>query len=147
MRMFDSKSIKKYMLKVSDNVRPNSGHGFTLLEVMAALAIIAIVLVSIYKLHAQTISMNQAARFYATASLLAQSKITEFETKLPEELTDAAGNFADDFAGFRWNVAVGDVDSEVLGKTAENLKQIDVTVSLQDQPFSYHLRTYRFLND
>ena len=86
--MFDSKSIKNIALKIPAGGRPTMDRGFTLLEVMAALAIIAIVLVSVYKLHAQTISMNQAARFYVTASLLAQSKISEFETKLPEELTD-----------------------------------------------------------
>jgi len=32
--------------------------GFTLLEIMAALSILAIVLVSVYKLHAQTVAMN-----------------------------------------------------------------------------------------
>jgi len=44
-----------------------SAAGFTLLETMVAVSIIAIVLVSIYKLHIQTISMNITAKFYATA--------------------------------------------------------------------------------
>jgi len=56
-----------------------SAAGFTLLETMVAVSIIAIVLVSIYKLHIQTISMNITAKFYATAPFLAQEKISELE--------------------------------------------------------------------
>jgi len=36
------------------------------------------------------------------------------------------------------------VASEILGTVAEDLKQIDVTVSYNDDQFSYSLRTYRF---
>ncbi len=45
---------------VTRNQQPD--FGFTLLEVMVALSIIAIVLVSVYKMQAQTISMNLAGK-------------------------------------------------------------------------------------
>ena len=123
-----------------------SDFGFTLLEIMVAVSIIAIVLVSIYKMQAQTISMNYEARFYATAPLLAQFKMTEQETKSLKDLTSDSGNFGDDFPGYSWSMAVDDVESEALGNTAKDLKKIDVTIFLNNDEFTYSLRTYRFQN-
>jgi general secretion pathway protein I len=127
------------------NLQPDSG--FTLLEIMVALSIIAIVLVSVYKMQAQTISMNYAARFYATAPLLAQLKIAEVEIENPGEQTDDSGDFGDEFPGYRWNVIINDIESEPLGNIAENLKQINVNISFNTDEFTYTLRTYRFLQD
>ena len=123
-----------------------SDFGFTLLEIMVAVSLIAIVLVSIYKMQAQTISMNYEARFYAAAPLLAQFKMTEQETKSLEDLTSDSGNFGDDFPGYSWSMAVDDVESEALGNTAKELKKIDVTIFLNNDEFTYNLRTYRFQN-
>ena len=47
--------------------------GFTLLEVMIAMAILAITLVAVYQSQSQSISMAGNSRFLTTASLLAQS--------------------------------------------------------------------------
>jgi len=123
-----------------------SDFGFTLLEIMVSVSIIAIVLVSIYKMQAQTISMNYEARFYATAPLLAQFKMTEQKTKSLEDLTSDSGNFGDDFPGYSWSMAVDDVESEALSDTAKDLKKIDVTIFLNNDEFTYNLRTYRFQN-
>jgi general secretion pathway protein I len=127
------------------NLQPDSG--FTLLEIMVALSIIAIVLVSVYKMQAQTISMNHEARFYATAPLLAQLKIAEVETENPGEQTDDSGDFGDEFPGYRWNVVINDIESEPLGNIAENLKQINVNISFNTDEFTYSLRTYRFMQE
>ena len=127
------------------NLQPDSG--FTLLEIMVALSIIAIVLVSVYKMQAQTISMNYEARFYATAPLLAQLKIAEIEIENPGEQTDNSGDFGNEFPGYRWNVVIDDIESELLGNIAENLKQINVNVSLNTDEFTYNLRTYRFMQE
>lgn len=117
--------------------------GFTLLEIMVAISIIAIALVSVYRMHSQTITMNFAARFYTTAPMLAQLKIAELETKSVEELTNDSGDFGEDYSGFRWDVVVDDVESESLGSAAKDLKRIDVTVSFNIDEFTYDLRTYR----
>jgi len=127
------------------NLQPDSG--FTLLEIMVALSIIAIVLVSVYKMQAQTISMNYAARFYTTAPLLAQLKIAEVEIENPGKQTDASGDFGDEFPGYKWNVVINDIESELLGNIADQLKQINITVSFNSDEFTYSLRTYRFLQD
>ena len=121
--------------------------GFTLLEIMVAVSIIAIVLVSVYKMHAQTISMNFSVQFYTTAPLLAQRIMTEMEIKPPNELADDAGDFGDNFPNYRWNVAVNDVESEALGQSADDLKKIDVAISFNNDELIYRLRTYRFFRD
>ena len=124
-----------------------SDFGFTLLEIMVSISIIAIVLVSVYRLHGQTISMHQSARFYTIAPLLAQNKMAEFEIKPLDELTDDSGSFADEFPGYSWKVAINDVESETLGSTAEDLKKIDIIVSFNQDEFTYDLRTYRFYSE
>jgi general secretion pathway protein I len=121
-----------------------SDFGFTLFEVMVAVSIISIVLVSLYQMQARTISMNYETRFYATAPLLAQLKMAEQETKSLEDLTSDSGNFGDDFSGYSWSIEVDDVESEALGNTAKDFKKIDVTIFLNTDEFSYSLRTYRF---
>ncbi len=133
----------------ADSRQPTAKNGFTLLEVMIAISIIAIVLVAVYKLHGQTISMSNAARFHTTAPLLAQSKLSEFGIKSLDELTSDSGDFGDDFPGYTWNVSVEDVQSEFLESVAENLKRIDVSVNFGEGKFvyKYSFRTYRFVDE
>jgi len=117
--------------------------GFTLLEVMASVAIIAIVLVAVYHLHAQTLSMSSAVRFYALAPALIEQKMTEWSTSKDAALE--SGDFGSDFPGFEWRIAVEDVSSETLDKYSENLKKIQMTISLNNGEHTYSLHTYRFV--
>ncbi len=126
-------------------VRHNTG--FTLLEVMVALSIISIALVSVYKLHTQTIDMFNDIKFYTSAPLLAQSKMAEIEVMDADELSDNSGDFGDDFPGFNWQMTINEVESEALDTFAENLKRIDLTISLNDDQFSYHFRKYQLMID
>ena len=126
---------------------PQSKAGFTLLEIMVAISIIAIVLVTVYRMHAQTLSMNYSARFYAIAPMLAQKKMVEIESEGQEDMADDSGDFGDEFPGYRWQVAIEDVESRALGGVAENLKKIDILVTLNNDEFTYSVRTYKFLQD
>ena len=117
--------------------------GFTLLEVMVAVSIMAIVFVSVFRLHTQTLAMSSSVRSYAMAPMLAQSKLAELENRSPELLSDDSGDFGADFPGYSWEVGVSDVESEILEDTAKDLKRIDLTVSFEG--IIYSLRTYRFL--
>jgi general secretion pathway protein I len=118
--------------------------GFTLLEVMVALAVMSIVLVSVYRMHSQSLTMNTAARFYTLAPLLAQNKLAELESFPSEGFSDNSGDFGEQYPGYHWHSALADVPSEVLGEVANDLKRIDLTVSYNEDQFSYNLRTYRF---
>jgi len=126
---------------------PENVNGFTLLEVMVALSIIAIVLVSVYRMQAQTVSMNSQVRFYATAPMLAQTKMAEFESKGLEDMRDDSGDFGDEFPDYIWNIAIDDVESETLGNIAKDLKKIDLLISFNNDEFTYKLRNYKYYKD
>jgi general secretion pathway protein I len=121
--------------------------GFTLIEIMAAISIIAIVLVSVYKLHAQTVAMDSEVRFYATAPMLAQKKLAEIESKSRNDISDDSGDFGDKFPNYSFNIVIDDVASKALGNVAEDLKRIDITVSFNNDEYTYDLRDYRLLRD
>lgn len=98
--------------------------GFTLVEVLATVALIAIVLpVAMYgiQLCMQTAS---AARRQAEAATLAQSKLQEL-TAMAAVPTAAVGNqsgdFSPDFPDYKWQATTSDIDT--------NLEQLDVRVS------------------
>ncbi|MCK5204633.1 MAG: prepilin-type N-terminal cleavage/methylation domain-containing protein [Desulfobacterales bacterium] len=127
--------------------RPRSqriSFGFTLLEVMIALAVMAIVLVSVYRMHSQSLTMNTAARFYTQAPILAQGKMAELEALSSGAFPENSGDFGEQFPGYSWKTSVADITSEILGEVAEDLKRVDITVSLNENQFVYSLRTYRF---
>jgi general secretion pathway protein I len=114
--------------------------GFTLLEVMIAMAILAISLVAVYRSQSQSVSMAGEARFLTTASLLAQSKMAEMESLKPQELSDGSGGFGEDFPDYLWRVEVKDTAFQYL-------KKIDVIVtnSIMVANNAYHLELYRFV--
>ena len=122
-----------------------SAAGFTLLEVMVAVAVIAIALVAVFQLHAQTVSMGSVARFYATAPMLAQARISELETAEAGSFQNDSGDFGNDFGGYVWTSTVEDIESEVLGRGAEALKRIEITVEHEGEGLRYQFRTYRML--
>ena len=127
--------------------RPRSqriSFGFTLLEVMVALSVMAIVLVSVYRMHSQSLTMNTAARFYTQAPILAQGKMAELEALSSGAFPENSGDFGEQFPGYSWKTSVADITSEILGEVAEDLKRVDITVSLNENQFVYSLRTYRF---
>jgi type II secretion system protein I len=90
--------------------------GFTLLEVMIAMAILAITLVAVFQSQSQSISMAGDSRFLTTASLLAQSRMVEIDAADPREVTAGNGDFGEDFPDYRWQVEIGDTEIEVLKK-------------------------------
>ena len=130
---------------VSSIQQPASG--FTLLEVMIAMAIMAIVLVSVYRLHSQTLSMTTANRFYTQAPLLAQSKMAQLEAMSSDLISGDSGDFGDKFPGYGWSVSTDEVSSEALGEAAEDLKRIDVTVTLNENEYEYTIRLYRMMSE
>jgi general secretion pathway protein I len=114
--------------------------GFTLLEVMLAMAILAIALVAVFQSQSQSISMTSHARFQTTASLLAQSKMAEVEAVNPGDVTSDSGNFDDTFPDYSWQVNVADTE-------VENVKKIELTVTNEKMTVNntYQLVLYRFI--
>jgi general secretion pathway protein I len=120
--------------------------GFTLLEVMVALAIIATALVAVLGMQSQSLSLASETKFTTTAIFLAQHKMAELEAQGPEELSDDSGHFGEDFPGYHWSLSVSDVTSVEPENASDYLRQLDLTVSWgEDGPYQYSLRLYRFV--
>ena len=91
------------------------------MEVMIAMAILAIALVAIFQLQSQSISMATDSRFMTTAALLAQSKMVEAETASSLSNESASGDFDPDYPQYTWHVEIGDTQ-------LPQFKKIEVTV-------------------
>ena len=122
----------------------NPQAGFTLLEVMVAVAIIAISFVSLLGAQSQSISLAAISRFETTASMLARQKLAELQTESFTELSSGEGDFEEDFADFHWQAEVSEWtedDSGIKG-SGELLKVVDLTVSRgEDEAMVFAVRT------
>lgn len=96
--------------------------GFTLMEIMVAMAILAIALVSIFQLQSQSISMATDSRFMTTAALLAQSKMADVETRSPLLNQREQGDFGADYPDYTWHLVISDAQ-------LQQFKKIELTVT------------------
>ena len=124
----------------------DKSRGFTLLEVMVAMAIIAIALTAVLGSQSQSLSLASEAKFSTTAALLAQSKMAEIEAEKPEDLTSDSGDFGEDYPGYRWDKSVNDVTFYEPEGVSDHLKQIDLIISWDERDqYEYRLRLYKFV--
>lgn len=115
-----------------------------MLEIMVALSIVAIVFITVIRLHSQTISMSGRTRFDVVAPHLAREKLSEYEEKSSDSFYGDSGDFGEKLAGYQWTVSVTDVAAEPLGDLSKELKRLDVEISSEDEKITYRLRAYRF---
>jgi prepilin-type N-terminal cleavage/methylation domain-containing protein len=121
--------------------------GFTFLEVMIALSIVALVLVAAFQLQSQNIALGVRARFNATAPMLANMKLSEIISDTESIVMSSSGDFGESFVGYHWQAEVADVESDLLGETANRLKKIDIYVEAEDSGVAYQLQTYFFFDE
>jgi len=119
--------------------------GFTLLEVMIAVSIIAIVLVAVFGSQSQSLSLANDAKFNTTAALLAQGKMAEVEMENSLDMGATSGDFGEDFPEYQWELRISEVP--LTGTEGlEYIKQVDVIVHWGDRDKRrYALRLYRFM--
>lgn len=124
--------------------KPGQAPGFTLLEVMIAVALIAIALVTLIGAQARSVALATGSRFDVVASMLAQGKLTELSRADFEGLTGGSGDFGEAFPHFSWQAEVGEVGESESGIKGSDglLKTIDVTILLDgDASQTYTART------
>lgn len=100
--------------------------GFTLLEVMVAMAVIAIALTALLGSHSQSVSLAAEAKFNTTVALLAQQKMTELELAGFGDLNYDAGDFGENFPGYRWEVRIGNPNLPGYEDFGKYIRQIDL---------------------
>jgi general secretion pathway protein I len=88
------------------NIPCKRAGGFTLLEVMLAIAILGIALTGLLGLHHQSMQSVIRAQDFTRASMLAQAVLTEAELERFPELGTTNGDFQASFPGqfqdYRW---------------------------------------------
>ena len=107
--------------------------GFTFLEVMIAVSVLALVLTAVFRLYSQSVSMLFYTGFDLKAPLLAEKIISEKKTE-NNFFSDDQGDFGEDFRNYSWSTQVSDVELSDLSGTipeqAENIKMQKVTVTV-----------------
>ena len=125
------------VIQFPDRKRPTEG-GFTLLEVMLAMSILAIALVAVFQSQSQSISMMARSRFDTAAPLLAQAKMAEIEATASGEVTSDSGDFGDRYPGYSWSF-------EILGTEIPGVEKVEVAVKNENMKSgnTFTLELYR----
>lgn len=131
-------------MNLSKRVFSDKAKGFTLLEVMVAVAILAIALTSLFGSQSTSVALATETRFNTQAPLLAQMQLTKILSE--EEYIPGEGDFGDDFPGFSWVLTVEDAtvgESEILQQLDGELQHLSLVVSWGDNVYSYRLDSYQ----
>jgi len=120
--------------------------GFTLLEVMIAMAILAIALTSLFGSQTTSVALAAETRFNIQAPLLARMQLARFQSK--EDIVSDSGDFDDEFPGFKWELQVEDAvfqESEIasLEQLNDKLQHLILIVRWGDELYTYQLDSYQ----
>gem|GEM_PF-305464 len=104
---------------------PAPSSGFTLLEVLVALAVLAVALVGLLGLHDRNLLLTSRAERLSTATLLAREVLTRTRLEGQEATKMTSGDFSEShpgqYAGFRWNRTVRPAPVEGLWELRANV--------------------------
>ena len=114
---------------------------FTLLEVMIAVAVMAMSFTALLSAQSQSLSIAARSRFESAAALLAQQKLAELELSGFDSLSSDSGDFEDDFAAYHWQSEITDLTEDEVGIKGSGglLKSVELTVS-RDEKERFSLR-------
>lgn len=133
-----------------------SRHGFTLMEVLVAMAVVSMVLFSLFRVLSANIELVSAGGFYSTARLLAQKQLAVLESDL-ENAADGQGRFETPFDAWTWQAKVVEVDLSRIEDVIEEksgpqagdrhpLLRIEVEIRREDSDRTFSFAGFRFGN-
>ncbi|WP_457551868.1 type IV pilus modification PilV family protein [Desulfobacula sp.] len=141
MNIFILKTASKYILNLNNK-------GFTLLEVMVSVSIIALILTSLFRMQSATIELATAGKFNSIAQVLAQQLIARIENDFVN-WSEFEGDFGETFPGFAWVCEITDTSFEELDfiseKNYNNFKKIYIKIIDPSKQRSYKITTWRFV--
>ena len=92
-------------------------HGFTLLEIVICLGLIALVLVAVFHLQAQNLDLQSEAQFMTIATCLLQERLSQIQALEKIEEGTNSGDFGKDYPDYTYKQEVSEVpDTEILYK-------------------------------
>jgi general secretion pathway protein I len=97
--------------------RKGKDSGFTLLEIIICLGLLALVLVAVFHLQAQNLDLQSEAQFMTTATCLVQDRLSQIQALESIEVGANSGNFGEDYPDYTYTQEVSEVpDKETLYK-------------------------------
>jgi prepilin-type N-terminal cleavage/methylation domain-containing protein len=97
--------------------RKGKDRGFTLLEIIICLGLIALVLVAVFHLQAQNLDLQSEAQFMTTATCLLQERVSRIQAMEKIEEGTNSGDFGENYPGYTYKQEVSMVpDTETLYK-------------------------------
>ncbi len=115
-----------------------SDKGFTLLEVMVALAIIATALITLLGSHLMSLNLAYKHKQQTLAAMLARQRMEENLTIPFDSLSSDFGDFAPARPEIQW-------ETEVEEAEMENLKKVKIIIRLPDGDFELETLVARTL--
>jgi general secretion pathway protein I len=104
------------------------GHGFTLIEVVVALAIVVVSFMALYGVILQMVGSTTLMQEKTIASWVAFDQITELRIK-DTPPTDSKSNGIIEMGGITWLYAV-----EIRPTESDSIRQVIVSVAPEDEP-------------
>jgi prepilin-type N-terminal cleavage/methylation domain-containing protein len=89
--------------------RKGKDQGFTLLEIIICLGLIALVLVAVFHLQAQNLDLQSEAQFMTTANCLLQDRLSQIEALETIEEGRTTGDFGEDHPDYTYTQEVTEV--------------------------------------
>ena len=99
--------------------------GFTLLEILICMALIAIAFLAVSRLTAQNLDLQAEAQFITMANYLAQDRLSRIQSRGVLEPESVSGNFVDDFPYFRYHEEIEEITDR------KDVFKVKVKISLE----------------
>ena len=130
--------------------KKKSSRGFTLLEVMISVAIIAFVFVSIFRMQSSTIDLATAGNFNTLAPMLVRKLLNDVENDLAD-WSEFEGDFSDSFPGIQWHLEISEtffeIDDFISENNQERFKKIEIEIISSSGSRSYKINTWRLADE
>ena len=119
-----------------------SRRGLTLLEMLVAMAILAIGIVGVLRVFSSSIVTSKAAESYSRAATLADETAAELERRPSLDPGTVSGKFASAEPGYTWEAEIGSAESSglqrvrirVLWKAGSRRRHFDMVTYLRPTP-------------
>jgi len=120
--------------------------GFTLLEIMISISIIALIFTSLFKMQASTTELATAIKFDTIAPILAKQILANINT-----LSKTEGDFGNEFPGIKWNYKILEPSFqrlEFISQASQSrLKKIELEITDSLHQRVYKVTTWRYTGE